>query len=289
MKLSDSKLQTYKDCQLKYFYKYECRLEVAEEAEASHDRAFGDGIHKALEALYKGESMDGAIKAFRERYPKQLDIEDLAKTPENGEKLIRAYWDTYKAQLPDWNILSVEELAEAELVNGLTFRVKLDLVAENKKYGGVYGFDWKTTGKKLDYAYWGQWSPSSQVSAYTEYINKKYGGCSGFYIDAMSFGHRQRMYKGEPAGFHYRLERQMFNRTPEQIEDWKRSEEWVARQIEESVKGQRFGMNTSACRFCEFKPICQAGWRWEEDRDLILCQYNVRSTNEAHDKGGVVK
>ena len=267
-------------CPRCFFYKHIFNIEPIEEVETEHDRAFGKAIHKGIEALYKGFSVDEAKACFFQNYPNQLDFEDEAKTQENGQKLIEAYWNTYQVQMKDWKVIAVEVLDEYEPIEGIIFRLKLDLIAENLKYGGIYGFDWKTTGKSLNYQYWGQFNPNAQISTYFDYITFKYGQCAGFYIDAMSFGYRKNKYKGEPAGFHYKIERQMFSQTKDQISDWRDSEYWYEHQLKESQEMNEWPMNTSQCRFCSYRPICSAGWSWENDKDLILSQYTQRSTNE---------
>lgn len=276
MKLSNSKLNSFRACPRKFFYEYIASIEPIEEGESEHDRSFGAAIHMALESLYKGGSVEQAKVAFDLEYPKQLDLEDFEKTPENGKKLIEAYWMQYASQMKDWKVLAVEVLDEYEPIDGLVFRVKLDLIAENLKYGGVYGFDHKTTGKKLDYRYWSQFNPNAQISTYFDYITKKYGSCAGFYIDAMSFGFRKRKYKEEPAGFHYQLDRQLFTQTKDQLADWLESErEWGWR-LHDAIDRKKFPMDTRSCQYCSYRPICAAGWSWETDRELIECQYQLK-------------
>ena len=276
MKLSNSKLNSFRSCPRKFFYEYVASIEPVEEGETEHDRSFGAAIHKALECLYKEVSVDEAKTAFDLAYPKQLDLEDFEKTPENGKKLIEAYWTRYGPQMKDWKVLAVEVLDEYEPIDGLVFRVKLDLVAENLKYGGVYGFDWKTTGKNLNYRYWSQFNPNSQISTYFDYITKKFGSCAGFYIDAMSFGYRKRAYKGEPAGFHYQLDRQLFTQTKDQLDDWRRSEHEWGHRLNDAITRNQFPMDTASCTYCSYRPICAAGWSWELDKELILAQYEVK-------------
>lgn len=281
MKLSNSKLNQYRMCPRSYFYKYECGIEPIEEGTIEHDRAFGRAIHTGLEELYKTGDIDTAKYHFKEAYPKQLDPDDLEKTPGNGVILLEAYWNQYQGIMKDWKVLSVEVLDEYEPVEKLVVRVKLDLVAENLKYGGIYGFDWKTTGKALNYQYWAQFNPNAQISTYFDYITWKYGQCAGFYIDALSFGHRKRAYKGEPSGFHYSIDRQLFSQTKDQLDDWKASEACWSKMIQSSITDNKYPMNTSQCRFCSFKPICSAGWSWETDQDLIMCQYQKKE-NGSH-------
>ena len=280
MKLSNSRLNSFRSCPRKFFYEYICEIEPITEGETEHDRSFGAAIHIGLENLYRGNTMEESLKGFCDAYPVQLNEDDPAKTQENGKKLLGAYWQQYQPKMKAWKILAIETLDEYEPVEGVTFRVKLDMIAESKDYGGVYGFDFKTTGKKLDYRYWSQFNPNAQISTYFDYIAKKYGACSGFYIDAMSFGYRKNKYKGEPAGFHYQLDRQLMTQTKDQLDDWRNSEHRWAKLLHESIEASEYPMNTLSCKFCSYRQICAAGWNWESDKDLIMSQYQTRSTSE---------
>lgn len=280
MKLSNSRLNSFRACPRRFFYEYVCEIEPITEGEVEHDRSFGAAIHVGLEKLYKGSSMEEALRTFSEAYPKQLTEDDLAKTQENGRVLIQAYWNRYSPMLKKIKILAVEVLEEYEPVEGLVFRVKVDMIAENIEQGGIYGYDFKTTGKPLNYRYWAQFNPNSQISTYFDFISKKYGSCSGFYIDAMSFGYRKNKYKGEPAGFHYQLDRQLYSQTRDQLDDWRESEKRWSFLLQDSILTNKYPMNTHSCQFCSYRPICAAGWSWELDKELIMSSYQKRSTSE---------
>jgi len=121
----------------------------------------------------------------------------------------------------------------------------------------------------LSFEFWTQFSPNSQITKYTSHIFKKYGSCSGFYINAIGVGYRSRQYKGEPAGFWYKLERQMFNRNREQLKiEEKDTAYWIS-MIEKSKAENFYGMNTNSCKWCVYRQLCDPGWRWPEDRELI--------------------
>lgn len=277
---SYSRLQCYKDCGIKYYFNYVQKLEPQEAIEEQHHANFGSAVHEALEVYYKGGSRGEIEEAFKKSYPEQLDKTDLAKTQENGLLLIKGYIDRYHSEDKNYKILATEVLDEFE-IGGEKFVAKMDLIFEDQRYGGIYGMDHKTTSKGLDYKYFNQFEPNSQLDIYYNYMIKKYGECSGIYINAMQFGFRQRKSKYGPAGFHYKFDRQLFNRSNEQL----KAEEndigyWVDRINTSSNRGL-WGRNTSTCRFCQFRPICQAGWTWEQDKDLILLQYKQRDTKDA--------
>ncbi len=257
----NSQLQTFKDCPEKYRLKYiEC-LKKREEGVDEHDKNFGKAIHSALEAHYKGVSVAEALDAFKRDYPLQLAPEDLAKTQENGLKLIEGYIRHYEREDKAWTIKAVEVADTFEIAPGVPFTVKIDLVVEQQ--GCIYFVDHKTTGKAFNWMYWGQFEPNAQITAYTAYCQAKFGECSGGIINALQLGHRQRAYKGEPAGFHFAFQRQLFNRNKAQVASWKIDTlNWVNRiqDMKESVyygSGLReWPKNEGQCRFCSFKEVC---------------------------------
>lgn len=260
MPYDNSRLQSFKNCPEQYRLRYIEGLKKIEESVDEHDKNFGKAIHEGLEAYYKGESEARVHEKFKLAYPEQLSSEDFAKTQENGCILLSAYINHYKEEDKKWTIKAVEVAEEFEIASGVKFVVKIDLVVE--KQGCIYFVDHKTTGKPFNWTYWGQFEPNSQITAYTAYCQAKYGECSGGIINGLQLGHRQKAYKGEPAGFHYSFQRQLFNRNRDQIEDWKwDSIEWINK-IEQAKKDYSIAScsvwpkNEGNCRYCSFKEIC---------------------------------
>lgn len=276
MNYSNSQLQSFKLCPLSYYLRYEVGLKKIEDEGTEHHVNYGSAIHEGLKRIYLGESLEASLKAFKDAYPTQLDSNDNAKTQANGVTLLTAYVKRWSEEDKKWRVVSVEEREGFDYGQVDAFSVKPDLIMENIAFGGIYGFDHKTVGGKnatLSYEFWGRFDPNSQISKYISFIKSKYGDCSGFYINAIGLGFRQRMYKGEPAGFWYRFERQMFNRNSSQLQvEQEDTKYWIER-IEQSRATGQFGMNTESCRWCTYKPICSAGWRWPQDQELIEIQY----------------
>src|SRR3990167_2962552 len=264
MGFDNSQLQTYKNCPEQYRLKYLLGLSKVEEGVDEHDKNFGKAIHSALEEYYKGKGVEVAKEGFREEYPDQLSPDDLAKTQANGCVLIEAYVKHYVEEDKKWTVKAVEVTDRFELVNGVTFTVKIDLIVEQQ--GCIYFVDHKTTGKAFNWQYWSQFEPNTQLTAYTAYCQAKFGECSGGIINGLQLGYRQRAYKGEPAGFHYSFQRQLFNRNRGQVEAWK----WDALEWIKKVEGAKkeynwidgfsansvWPKNEGQCRFCSFKEIC---------------------------------
>lgn len=299
MNPSVSNIQMFKDCPLKYKLHQIVGLRKIEDESAEHHKLFGAAWHKAMEVIYKakmeaekpsplrlgnsglgvmayrpfavtGVLVKEAKAAFLAAYPRQLDLNDNAKTRESGIFAIEDYLRKYAGEdSKRWRILAVE--AAETYDDG--FITHLDMVAENLEHGGIYGFDFKTTKKALNYDFWRKFEPNSQIARYTDFIRSKYGSCEGFYIRATQFGYRSRAYKGEPAGFYVKHEAQLFNVNDEQIRAERESSNYWERMIAYCTVEDEWGMNTDHCQWCGYRPICMAGWSWEQDGDLILNQY----------------
>jgi CRISPR/Cas system-associated exonuclease Cas4 (RecB family) len=276
----NSKLQTFKDCPEKYRLKNLVGLKKREEGLEEHDKNFGKAIHTGLELHYKGKSITEIKEAFSKDYMVQLNPDDMAKTQENGLVLIDAYIKHYEQEDKNWKIRAVEVADTFEIAKGISFMVKIDLVVEQQ--GCIYFVDHKTTGKAFNWTYWGQFEPNSQLTAYTAYCQSKYGECSGGIINGLQLGYRKNKYMGEPAGFHYSFQRQLFNRNKEQVEAWKHDAMgWVAN-IDAHTQAYETGLvkvlpkNEGQCRFCSFKEICISC----ADEQIIEQLYEVTNPNE---------
>ena len=289
MKHSNSMIQEYKKCPLSYRFKYELGLVRQGDEKSEHHLLFGNAIHEGLKLIYLKDTLESAVKAFKVAYPVQLDKEDDTKTIETGEMALRAYASRWLEEDKKWRIITVEERTDFDYADD-PFSVKLDLVMEHIDQGGIYGMDHKTVGGKKAYLsedYWKRFEPNSQVTKYDSYIKSKYGDCSGFYINAIGFGCRERMYKGEPAGPWQRFGRMMFNRndTQRRMEE-EDSRYWLGR-ISHSSESKTWGMNTDSCTFCSYREICKSGWSWEEDQELITIQYDIKETEYTKEIKGV--
>lgn len=292
MKYSHSYIQQYKQCPLSCHLRYDIRLEKEDVGADEHHLKFGAAGHEAMAVLYQGGSVDEAVKAFKVGYPVQLDTEDAAKTLENGIAAIKLYADTHlKKDFITWKVLECEVKESFDFGQEEHFTVKLDLITEHKNQGGVYGWDHKFVGGKratLSYDYWGEFNPNSQITKYYAHIQKKYGDCSGFYINAVGMRFLKRAYKGEPAGFHPKFERQLFNRTKDQVSLEEVDTTYWIKRIEQDRVSNYFGMNTSSCKFCTYRAgICGAGYQWPLDEELILNQYSIKERPQATQQTGV--
>lgn len=272
MRVSHSMLQTYRDCPRKYMLGYLERLEKIREGWESHDSAWGRGVHKGLEVYYLGGSTPDMVKGFDSIYSELLDDSDKAKTPENGHKLLVEYADSHKGDFKEWEVIAAEKTIDVP-IGGHVYRCGLDLVMKHRASGDYYPWDHKTTGKSLGVDFFQGYDMDFQMTGYVVACTKEYGSCGGFYINGIQVGFNSRAGSKHPAGFWWENVNRMFNRMPHQLEQWRTSVgEWVAK-----VEGDTtFPMNTSLCRWCEFRELDLAGWDVSKDREAVLNLYQPK-------------
>ncbi len=266
---SNSYLQRFRDCPLACFYHNELRLRKRDEGAETHHMAYSRAFHEALRLHYSGESLKTAQQAFLDNYPQQLDVGDLAKTRHNGVAALAQYMSRWQEEDRRYRVLSVETLDKQE--DG--FVVKLDLVLQDTTTDQIYGMDHKVTGRYLNYDYWSGFEPNSQMVEYVRFVRERWGFCDGFIINAVALRHRQRAYKGEPAGPWFAFERQTFNVNTRQMEADHVSRHYWQERVEHAKATGVWGMNTSQCKFCEYRDLCKASWFWPDDAELIDIGY----------------
>lgn len=283
---STSTIADFAACPLSYYFRHRVNLRKVEDEASDHHLIFGAAMHEALAVLYQAkmksaridrpsgsylrhEVLEQAKAAFLVAYPRQLDQSDNAKTRDAGCDAIDSWVRHYGDEDKRWRVLSVE--APDQTSSG--FVIHLDMVAEDLIHGGIYGFDWKNTKKSLDYRYWAQYEPNSQITRYTDFIREQYGECQGFYIRAIQYGYRSRMYKGEPAGRYLNHEQQLFNVNDDKLEIERRSTARWLDLIANADQTNLWPMNTDRCQWCTYREICKAGWTWPRDEMNILNQY----------------
>jgi len=270
-----SEKEKFNNCPLAYRLSFIDRLEKVEEGSSANDKVWGQGIHRGLELHYNGKSIDNVLQGFSAIYATNLDTDNLAKTKESGLECLRQYIAYYNTIDKNWKVLATEVLGKIEFA-GEEHDLHIDLIAENLQGGGIYFFDHKTSGKKATTFYWKSYELSGQLSRYTQYVVEKYGQCSGSIINNIVAGHRKRMYKGEPAGNHYSFERQIFNRTKEQLAYWRESEcDWntlIKYCIEKNLFPKSLG---KLCSWCDYYELCLAN----QDEQIKGLLYKVKEAN----------
>lgn len=254
-----SQKESFNNCPTKYKLTYLDGLATKENEKSKHHMLWGAGIHCGLEAYYKGLPFSKMEAAFLSEYPKDLDEEDTAKTVVSGIEVLRQYVAFYGETDKVWEVVGTEELGSIE-IGGEDHDLHIDLVARHRQTGELYFWDHKTSGKEPSATYWKSYELSGQVTRYTAFLQEKFGECAGCWINGIFVKNLLRKNKyGEGPGLVVKFSRQMFQRTPQQIDYWRKSDEGWMRLIEhcKATDTWPLALNT-LCAYCEFYDYCMA-------------------------------
>lgn len=250
-----SERQAFNNCPFK-FHLQEQQLRKFELTEKAEDRTFGIVIHECLKMFYDGKGLDSMLAYWNSHYPMGKQYKSKAKDYQSGIELLKTYIPYWSEQDKNWEVLETE-LADVIEFNDESHSLHIDLVAKNKQTQEVWAWDHKVTEKYVGKTYFKAYELDSQITRYTAFIKDKFGSCGGFYVNAMQVGHRERMYKGEPAGYYQHFDRQPFSRNNQQIEFWKKSEADWMKMIEfckkENVWPKHLG---GLCGYCDYYELC---------------------------------
>ena len=253
-----SEKESYNSCPYKHKLQSDGLAKLQEGSDA-HDKNWGSGIHSGLQAHYLGKGWAAIEESFLREYPVNLDESDQAKTIESGKECLRRYVEFYKGQDSNWEVLSTEEAGKVE-IGGEEHDLHIDLVARNKQSGDIYLWDHKTSGKPASPTYWRGFELSGQLTRYCVYVKEKYGNCAGAIINNIAIKHLKIKNKyGEGPGLVVNFERQIFNRTPQQIAFWRESDEQWMKQIEFSRSTNNWPRALNKlCAWCSYYELCLA-------------------------------
>jgi len=287
-----SEQTTYDTCPFKYKLLFIDKLRKLTDGRESNDRVWGQAIHAALKTYYNpGGDVLAAKKAFLKVYPRDLNPTDKVKSVASGMATLENYHVNYADQDTNWKVLATEVEGSIEIAcidcdgkgcvkddscgckcHSDEHGLHIDLIAENLQAGGIYFWDHKTSYKRPSPGMWDHYNLSSQLTRYSAYVEKEYGQCSGAYINSITVGYRSRVYKGQPPGYWNHFERQLFNRTPDQIAFWKASDRDWMRLIEFSKKEDCWPkLLDKLCSWCEFNELCKTN----DDPEIRKALYEV--------------
>lgn len=279
MRIDNSQLSTFQTCPRMYYNRYKLKLRKIIEDDFVIDMNFGSTIHKALELYYKGKAEEEALRVFNENFTPLVG--DKCRTPAHGQALLKAYFNYYKGltnELGDTHLITATtvagspavEIKDTFKIDNIDYIVKIDRIV--KSNAGNWVQDHKCTQKSL-YTFSNKFTPNMQVSGYVDYVMKKYGQCSGFIPNVLYYGFRERAYKSEPAGFHFQFQRDIVNRTKEQIDDFEQNVIYWCAKLEQAEKDNYWGKNENQCFRCGFKELCTSVDD-ETVKDSLYEQYN---------------
>lgn len=265
----NSTVAEYIRCPLSFHLRHNLHLQKIDDDSGEHHLRYGIAFHEALRILYTEHDLEKAKRRMRECYPTQLDVNDLAKTLENAYFALEKYVEHYNWD-KQWEVLATEKTDWT----GDYVAVTPDMIVRDSS-DNIFIVDHKTTQRYLNYDYFADYDPNAQVTHYIRRIKERFGHCDGFIVNAIRFSFLKRNSKERSVGFNVEFERQVFQRTPAQLERTAKStSEWI-KDIERSRASNywRAAETPSACKFCHYKAICSAGWDVEEDEELITNLY----------------
>lgn len=213
---------------------------------------WGKAMHAALECHYNRRC--DPVHAFCQAYPNDLNPGDTVWTREGGVRTVEAYIGYYQQIDQQWDILDVELKDNPDKPT-----LVIDLVARHKQSGSVYGWDHKFKAK-ISRDSGRRYEMDGQISRYTLFLMEKYGDCAGFVMNIVVPGYRQNKWRDQPAGWHWKFDRMIVQRTPQQLEYWQRSQsEWELMIAHCEATGsypKHLGWN---CTMCEYMEYCYSG------------------------------
>jgi len=163
IEISNSEIQTYKECRRKWYLSYHRRLSKIEKS-FSGPLALGSRVHKALEDYYKGQAEGGdrsllaywhdlvvidraAIEA------EGRDETDFNNEVELGRLMLEGYleWNDTEGIDSDLELISAEELLTLPMLDGrVLLKGKLDQRVRRRSDGTRLVRDFKTTANFAD-------------------------------------------------------------------------------------------------------------------------------------------
>lgn len=157
LRLSNSKLGTWRRCPYKYQYKYVRQLRSKRKARPLE---LGTWMHELLEHWYGAmipgqESHYDWRQVHRDRTKKfnnlfDVEKEDLGDLPVDALRIFKGYLRRYGLEdRKRWKVIDVELDEIITLPNGLRFQIIIDLVIEEPD-GGLWIVDHKNVGKFMD-------------------------------------------------------------------------------------------------------------------------------------------
>ena len=143
MRVSNSKLNTYRRCPNKYRYKYVMRLSPRKKSLALER---GSWVHELLMVHADGQHWPTRhlelTKMFYSLFEEERD--ELGNLPAECDRIMRSYLRTYKDDDERYRVVDTELDEIIELPNGLRVNIIIDKIVEDLVNGGLWLVDYKT-------------------------------------------------------------------------------------------------------------------------------------------------
>ena len=239
-------------CPERYDLTYNQGLKKVEDTGDDAPLRYGSALHVGLDAYYLPSGMTPA-QAFLKAFPAQLSPDDQVRTPATGITVLTEYVNRWGELDKQWKVLAVEKLITCDIGAEEPWEVKYDLIVEGET--GIYGIEHKHTARREGFndTYWRSFEPNSQVTGQVAGLLATYGQCSGIFVNGISIGFNKKAGSRRPAGFWVEFERQLFNRSQRQVDDWKIRTGRTIKRMRATVEWEK---NEASCLYCPFNALC---------------------------------
>jgi len=129
---------------------------------ASIDLEFGIAVHRGLQTLWAGESIEQAVERAQMGF---IEVEGDHRTRAKIAFLLSNYREFYPTDSEDWVMLANEHPFRFALDDDIDWAGRLDKILMHKRSGNVYVLDHKTTSRYGD-RFWDSFYPSWQLTGY---------------------------------------------------------------------------------------------------------------------------
>jgi hypothetical protein len=148
VRLSNSKVRTFRRCEKKYEYKYVHKLRPKKKG---LPLTRGDWLHQMLQHHYDGEGWKPIWKELARDFNNlfEEEREELGDLPGETARIMRSYLRHWKSEDKGWHVIDSEMNETWPLATGLDFNFIVDLIVEDNR-GGLWIVDHKTVKSFMD-------------------------------------------------------------------------------------------------------------------------------------------
>lgn len=234
---------------------------------------FGASMHTALETYYKSrmsqEGIDEGMIEFTREFSQYESFEDSKRTVTKGLEILGKYFEQYHGHEP-FNVIATEVGGAFELGDYI-YRTRMDLIVEWQSPKGIYVIDHKTSSDINRLLA----KPHNQLTGYEYNVRELYENVLGSMLNILGVYTSDEIVdkeapkvasekSGKP--IYAKKKREIFvriptNRTPPELEQWKKETLWWLHQIEESRDNEMWPKKapefcTAFRRRCMYVDLC---------------------------------
>jgi hypothetical protein len=146
IRLSNSKVNTWRRCPNQYRYKYVEKLRPKGKAVQLYR---GDWLHQLLMVHYDGEDWKARHATLTKDFMKlfEEEREEYGDLPTECARIMKSYLAHYKEADKNFRVVDSEVDELIPLPNGDTFNLIIDLILEDRNDGGLWLWDHKTVAR----------------------------------------------------------------------------------------------------------------------------------------------